>query len=64
MKVVAIKPGYFGSLRDVGDEFEVPEGSRASWFTAVNQMANIKDSKSRKGFEVSAAKRPRDDDLV
>ena len=37
MKVIATKQGYFGKLRDVGDEFEVPEGSKASWFQPVEQ---------------------------
>lgn len=39
MKVIAIKPGYFGKLRAVDDEFEVPEGARASWFQPVEQKA-------------------------
>jgi hypothetical protein len=35
MKVVALKPGYLGKLRQPGDEFDVPEGSKASWFVPV-----------------------------
>jgi len=32
MKVIATKPGYFGKLRAEGDVFDVPEGTKASWF--------------------------------
>ena len=36
MKVKALKPGFFGgSLREEGQEFEVPSGTKASWFVAV-----------------------------
>lgn len=35
MKVIALKPGYFGNLRYPGDEFDVPDGARASWFAPV-----------------------------
>jgi hypothetical protein len=32
MKVVALKSGFFGKLRQAGDVFEVPDGTRGSWF--------------------------------
>lgn len=32
MKVTALKSGYFGKLRQPGDVFDVPEGSKATWF--------------------------------
>lgn len=35
MKVIATKKGYFGKLREPGDEFDVPEKSKASWFNPV-----------------------------
>lgn len=35
MKVIATKVGFFGSLREVGDKFEVPDGEKASWFSPV-----------------------------
>ena len=38
MKVVALKPGYLGKLRQPGDEFDVPEGSTASWFAPVDAV--------------------------
>lgn len=30
--VIAIKPGYHGKLRAVGDKFPVPKDAKASWF--------------------------------
>lgn len=35
MRVVATKVGYFGQLREVGEEFEVPEGTKGSWLEPV-----------------------------
>jgi len=35
MEVVATDRGYFGSLREVGDKFEVPSGTSGSWFKPV-----------------------------
>lgn len=35
MQVVALKQGYFGCLRTAGDVFEVPQGTKASWFAPV-----------------------------
>lgn len=34
MKVITTKPGFYGKLREVGEEFDVPEGAKASWFKA------------------------------
>ncbi|WP_039052161.1 hypothetical protein [Bordetella avium] len=36
MKVTALKPGYFGKLREPGDEFDVPDGAKASWFAPAS----------------------------
>jgi len=35
MKVKAIAPGFHNGRRRVGDEFEVADGSKASWFVAI-----------------------------
>lgn len=35
MKVKATAKGFFRSLREEGDEFEVPGGTKASWFAPV-----------------------------
>jgi hypothetical protein len=58
MKVIATKQGYFGKLRAVGNEFEVPEGSKASWFQPVEQKASGKGGKEPKS---QATEKPADD---
>jgi len=35
MKVVALEKGYLGSVREPGEEFDVPEGVKGSWFKPV-----------------------------
>ena len=39
MKVKAISPGFHKGRRRAGDEFEVPDGSKASWFVPVIESA-------------------------
>ena len=58
MKVIATKQGYFGKLREPGDEFEVPEGTKGSWFQPVEQKANGKGGKKP---EAQANEKPADD---
>lgn len=58
MKVIATKLGYFGKLREPGDEFEVPDGTKGSWFQPVEQKANGKGSKKP---EAQANEKPADD---
>ena len=36
MQVHAIRQGFYGSLREPGDEFEVPDGDTGSWFVPVS----------------------------
>ena len=39
MKVKALQAGFFGgSLRDAGHEFDVPEGTKSSWFVEVGDF--------------------------
>lgn len=47
MKVIATKQGYLGKLRQPGDEFEVPDGTKGSWFEPVKQKAEDKKSKEK-----------------
>lgn len=47
MQVTAIKPGYLGRLRAVGDVFEVPEGLRATWFAPLAAAAPPKEAKPK-----------------
>ncbi len=35
MKVIAKFKGYYGSIREVGEVFDVPEGTKGSWFDPV-----------------------------
>ncbi len=49
MLVKATSKGHFGSLREVGDEFEVPHGTKGSWFTPVAAAANEKPAGKGKG---------------
>ena len=57
MKVIATKAGYFGKLRAPGDEFEVPEGAKGSWFKPV--PADEPEAKPARGRKASAE--PADD---
>lgn len=61
MKVQALKPGYFGKLRAAGDEFEVPDGAKGSWFAPV---AAHGPSKPAGKAAAKPAGKPADDDLV
>jgi hypothetical protein len=36
MKVTATKPGYHGKLREPGDTFDVPAGSKATWYVPAS----------------------------
>ena len=48
MKVIAIKQGFYGKLHTPGDEFEVPDGTKGSWFhpVAVEQKPASKSKKA------------------
>lgn len=41
MQVVALERGFFGSLYEPGDTFEVPDGSKASWFEKVEGGTSV-----------------------
>ena len=58
MKVIATKLGYFEKLREPGDEFEVPDGTKGSWFQPVEQKASGKGGKKP---EAPATEKPADD---
>lgn len=47
MRVVAKSIGYFGSLRAAGDEFEVPDGTKGSWFAPVEPEVKAKSAKGK-----------------
>lgn len=47
MKVIATQNGYFGKLRAVGEEFEVPEGVKGSWFKPEDEEEPAKRKPGR-----------------
>lgn len=46
MKVRAIKPGFYGSHRGAGEEFNVKDGAKAKWFAPV-ESATVAKPKGR-----------------
>lgn len=49
MKVIALKEGFFDGTRiRAGDEFDVPQGTKGSWFTPVKEpkAADARDVKA------------------
>ena len=58
MLVIATAKGFFGQYRNEGDEFEVPDGTKGSWFQPVEQKANGKGGKKP---EAQANEKPADD---
>lgn len=58
MKVKAIAMGYHGSLREAGDEFNVPEGSKATWFEPVAAQEEKKAPKEPKSPKEPAKEPP------
>ena len=57
MLVIATAKGFFGQYRNEGDEFEVPEGTKGSWFKPV--PADEPEAKPARGRRASAE--PADD---
>ena len=57
MRVIATAVGFFDNLRQVGDEFDVPEGAKGSWFKPV--PADEPEAKPARGRRASAE--PADD---
>ncbi len=51
MKVIAIKKGYFGKLREPGDVFDVPDKSKASWFEPANGKKGKPEADKEPGKE-------------
>ncbi len=39
MQVRAIAAGFYGHYREIGDVFEVPSGTKATWFAPAKQVA-------------------------
>lgn len=48
MQVKALSAGYYGSYRETGDVFEVPDGETATWFEPSAPEAEKKKPEGRK----------------
>ena len=57
MRVIATAVGFFDNLRQKGDEFDVPEGAKGSWFKPV--PADEPEAKPTRGRKASSE--PADD---
>ena len=40
MQVEATERGYFGTIHEVGEVFEVPDGEKAPWWRPVKKRKN------------------------
>lgn len=47
MKVRATAPGFYGSYREIGDEFEVGNRETAEWFEPVKQKKQEEEVKQQ-----------------
>lgn len=57
MKVIALKDGFLdGSRIRAGGEFDVPQGTKGSWFTPVKEpkAADARDAKAKADAEAKA----------
>ena len=70
MLVKATAKGYLGSLREKGDEFEVPDGTKGSWFkpvsteTVAEPAEPLKAAKPLKAVKAFKAASADDDDPI
>ena len=49
MQVKALSAGYYGSYREAGDVFEVPDGETATWFEPVETEPSADDAQEQGG---------------
>jgi hypothetical protein len=55
MKVIATAIGYDGTtVRQVDEEFEMPEGAKGSWFTSLESAQKVAKAKSTKAAKADA----------
>jgi hypothetical protein len=54
MRVRALSPGFYpDTLRSAGDEFEVPDGTKGSWFEPVDgEVGEVKPKPAAKSAKV------------
>ena len=56
MLVVATKLGYLDKLREVGEEFDAPDGVTGSWFKPVHAQHTKQPPSQQLGGKRSGAK--------
>lgn len=57
MKMIAIKPAFFNGMRvRVGDEVDVPEGLKASWYAPAEVLKAAQAAKAAKAAKATAPK--------
>jgi hypothetical protein len=49
MKVTAIKRGFYGVLREPGDQFDVKDGEKGSWFAPVKEAERTQERSEQDG---------------
>jgi membrane protein involved in colicin uptake len=54
MEVIATAKGYYGSLRKVGDKFEVKDGATASWFKPTDEAKAKADAEAKAKADAEA----------
>ncbi|HEX7386246.1 MAG TPA: hypothetical protein VF285_03085 [Castellaniella sp.] len=54
MQVTATERGYHGKLRESGDVFDVPTGSKAKWFAPVDTDVVREGKRSKKSSKTDA----------
>lgn len=47
MLVKAIAKGHYKSLREIGDEFDIPQDTTGSWFVPVKHEDEIEDDQAK-----------------
>lgn len=57
MRVKAIEVGFHGKLREVGEEFDISKGEKASWFVPVDGDSGNADpgGQTKQGRQARAA---------
>lgn len=56
MKVTATAKGFHGTYREAGEEFDVPDGSKASWYKATKQLEADTKADAAKALVAKAEK--------
>lgn len=55
MKVIAIAKGFRGKLYEPGETFDVPEGTKGSWFVPAELQPEAKSAKVAKPAKAEKA---------